>query len=545
MTTIDADLQSVTEADLLLARRELALEKRLVELQQTNALHYFRPHPKQELFFAAAGFHYRYARTGNRFGKSEMGAAEDVSFALGFRPWLAKEDPGRTKGIPPFPVKGLIITTDWDKSTDVFTCEEEGTNKGKLFRYIPKDCLLGYSRNHSGAIDTIRVKHVSGGVSILHLDTVKSFKQNPAGQESSSWDFIHVDEPIPEKMWKAVSRGLVDRGGRAWFTCTPISEPWIDQKFIPNPEDQVKANLGTIASLETSSWMMTGEMDDNPHLTAEAIERFMQDLSDDEKDARRKGIPLAYSGIIYKEFDMNVHVLRDVPVGWSSWAEPPADHTIRVAHDYHFKKNDAVLFIATSPQEFSYIFAELWIPGTVKEIANATKNVLSGFKGSDAPLRDYQPIRMDPLASIEMKSTDLTVMDEYRMQGLAVLPATKDPVNGIRAVKALLKNRDKLGRPTLLFNPDCKRTIYEISRGFQWKPDANEPVKKDDDMMENLGRLAREGLSYIEPSTDADWSSFRPSTDFEDFENITPFPGLDDESEPKKTPAFNHSRYRA
>ena len=53
------------------------------------------------------------------------------------------------------------------------------------------------------------------------------------GQESSQWDWIHVDEPIPEAMWIANSRGLMDTGGSAWFTCTPIAEQWINKFFLP------------------------------------------------------------------------------------------------------------------------------------------------------------------------------------------------------------------------------------------------------------------------------------------------------------------------
>ena len=56
---------------------------------------------------------------------------------------------------------------------------------------------------------------------------------NPMGLESSQWDWIHVDEPIPEGMWNAVSRGLMDTGGSAWFTCTPIAEQWINEFFLP------------------------------------------------------------------------------------------------------------------------------------------------------------------------------------------------------------------------------------------------------------------------------------------------------------------------
>src|SRR5436190_1306816 len=192
-------------AELLLTRRELTLERRAKELRRDNEIFFYSPHEKQQLFYSAAGYHYRYARTGNRFGKSEMGAAEDVAFALGYRPWIKKGNPLRTLGIPSFATKGLIITTDWDKSKEVFT-EQEGENKGKLFKYIPKNCLGTPTKNHSGKIDRIPVKHISGNWSVIRLDTVVSYKQNPLGQESGDNDWIHVDEPIPEGMWKAVAR---------------------------------------------------------------------------------------------------------------------------------------------------------------------------------------------------------------------------------------------------------------------------------------------------------------------------------------------------
>lgn len=507
--------------DLLLARRELALEKRKVQLATESLIYFYHPHEKQELFHSNAQFHYRYARTGNRFGKSEMGAAEDVAFALGFRPWIPKGDPRRTLGIPPHPTKGLIITTDWDKSREVFT-ELEPPQVGKLFKYIPKDCLGQPTKNHSGAIDRIPVKHESGGWSLIRLDTVKSYKQNPLGSESGDNDWIHIDEPCPEGQWKAAARGLVDRGGHAWFTCTPISEPWIDIAFIPDLEQQLSADVPTQSIPETSRWIMSGTMDDNPHNTPEYIANYMSWLTDDEKEARRKGIPLAYSGVVYKEFSWNDHVHQGRLPGEGPWKGgwvPPATYCIRIAVDYHFRKNDAVLFaaIAPPPDERIYIFHEIWKQLLVSDEVKEIKDVLT-IEGVE---REYQPVLMEPLAETPNKITDVTPMDEYRMKGLAVLPATKDPVNGIRSVKALLKARDKKGRAIVQVNPACRRFLFEISRGFIWDGDENKPVKKNDDMMEDFYRLALHGLTYIEPSTVNDYINIKPK-DIPD--NVLDFP---------------------
>lgn len=522
-------MTSQADIDLLLLRREVALERRRVQLQRENELQFFCPHPKQNLFFRNAGFRYRYARTGNRFGKSEMGSAEDVSFALGYRPWVPEGDPLRTLGIPPHPTKGLIITTDWDKSKEVFT-EIEGENRGKLFKYIPAAALGQPTRNHSGAIDRIPVKHISGGWSVIHLDTVKSFKQNPLGQESSVWDWVHIDEPIPEAMWKAVARGLVDRGGRAWFTCTPLTEPWIDTEFIPDLQDQSR-ETGVIANDAKSRWMMTGSMDDNPHNSPEDIELFMSWLTDDEKECRRTGVPTAYAGLVYKEFKWNEHVLEEPPADWNGIWTPPPSYCIRFAIDYHFRKNDAVLFIATSPQEVHYLYAELWEQMLLEEEVAKIRSVL----GNAQPL----PGLVDPLASTPGKVTEITAMDEYRRLGLPILPATKDPVNGIRAVKSQLKSRDKHGRPVIYIASHLRRTLFEISRGFVWDGEENKPVKKNDDMMENLYRLCLNGLPYVEPSSDFDYSPVRPR---EIPANVIDFTEWD--AKPAASGGFRSARYR-
>lgn len=519
--------------ELLRLRRELMLERRKKKLQEDAAIYFYEPHPKQSAFHSAASYHYRYARTGNRFGKSEMGAAEDVAFALGFRPWIPEGDPLRTLGIPPHPTKGLIVTTDWDKSTEVFTAMQAGPTKGKLFKYIPKDCYIGYTKNHSGAIDTIKIKHVSGGVSVIHLDTVKSFKQNPLGQESSSWDWVHFDEPIPEEMYKAIVRGLIDRDGRVWFTCTPLSEPWIDEKFIPDLEDQSRPDLDCAHG---DFWMMTGRTGDNPHNTNEAIERVMQNYTDEERETRESGIPRAYSGLVYKEFEWSTHVLRDPPESWKDWGQPPSDYCIRFAIDYHFRKNDAVLFIATSPQNIHYVYAELWEQMQLEEEVRRIKCVLGGHEALFG--------LVDPLASTPGKVTEVTAMDEYRRLNLPVLPATKDPVNGIRTVKALLKERDKHGRPVIFFNAALRRTLFEISRGFIWDGEDNKPVKENDDMMENLYRLCLDGLPYIEPATSADYAPIAPRDFAPNVLHFQPFDAGQDSHERDRRSAFT-KRYQA
>jgi hypothetical protein len=536
--------------DLLLARRELALEKRRRELLRENSICFFTPHEKQYLFYAAASFHRRYMRTGNRFGKSELGAAEDVAFALGYRPWMeqpfdilngkgevvghhpgGKDHPLVTLGIPQHPTKGMIVTSDWDKSTEIFTSEEEGDKKGKLLRYIPKSAFAGQARNHSGAIDRVWVKHRNGGTSVIRLDTIKSFKQNPLAFESSDTDWAHFDEPPPERLYKAVIRGFMDRDGSCWFTCTPLSEPWIDMKFTPSIEEQLEGKQIVTDDSEadaatTEFWMQEGSTFDNPHISREAIARVMAEYTDDERETRLSGKPAAYAGLVYKEFSFSKHVRKPAPEGWQDWSSPPKDHCIYISIDYHFAKPNAILFIAVPPDGPAVVYHEIFRKTLVEEDVQNINDFLGG--------RPYQPIIVDPLASTHNKVTDLTAMDLYRNLGLAVLPATKDPVNGIRAVRALLKGTSKTGGPLIIVNHACKQFIFEIARGFVMDEELNKPEKKNDDMMECLYRLVLQGLVYIEPSGENDYSPVV----LPDFEDET----LDFQDGPSKSETQERSR---
>jgi hypothetical protein len=522
------------EVPLPLLRRQVALSRRLKELDKDNQIHFFTPHTKQELFFEAARYRFRYARTGNRFGKSEMGTAEDVAFALGYRPWYPEGHPLRTLGIPNFPTKGLIICISWAKSREIFTETEQG-NLGKLWKYIPKSKIVDTSKNHSGFFNRFVVEHISGGRSVIMIDTVEGFKNNKKAQESSVHDWVHIDEPIPEEMWKSIVRGLTDRGGRAWFTCTPIDEPWIDQQFVPDLESQSKADLGTIANEKDSRWMMTGSMDDNPHLSKSDIELTLSWYTEEERETRRSGRPAAYSGIVYKEFNWNVHVRKDAPPGWKAWHIPPDDYTIRFAIDYHPRKPHHVLFIATSPQDYQYVYAEVHASCLMKELMADIKAILK-FRDPTVPGL------IDPLASTPNQVTDITPMEELQRLGLPLIPATKDPSNGILKVKELLSARDRSGRPLILFNPNCARTMFEISRGFVWDEDTNKPVKKNDDAMENLYRLALQDLSYVEPS-----STFTSSNTYvasePDYSNVINLSDFEEPTPRKRSVAFA-SRYK-
>ncbi len=470
--------------------------RRLERLKEEHGLLFYQPHEKQDEFHAAGDVKRRYVRTGNRFGKSTMGAAEDCAWALGERPWYKVGDPKRYVGIPKRSTKGLIIVADWDKVHEIFTNPVKGQGQGKLFKFLPKDAILGFTRHNSGMIAEIRVKSVWGGESTIMLDTVKSFLSNPMGQESSDWDWIHIDEPCPKDMWVANSRGLIDRHGSAWFTCTPLNHPWINDMFVPR--DQFRLNSGEVIRKDVNHWMCVGTSFDNPYNPVAAIDMFVDGLTDAEKECRIQGIPLALSGLVYKEFHPSDSLYRGTPPGWAGPMSPPENYTIRLAIDPHPQVPHAVLFAATSPEGIVYFFAEIFRKLSAAQLCEAIHEITAGR---------YVHINLcDPAAYIP-SNIDQSVMADVLIEGgVFVEKASKDLSRGIITTQTALNETvaSPLGRKSrkLLFGEHLQETRWEFDH-YTWNPARpNKPIDKHDHMMENLYRLVLEGLDYVTPESD-------------------------------------------
>src|SRR4029077_17851335 len=313
-------VEAIAKLNELRADREKLRRAKL--LRQSYGLDFYRPHWKQDKFHAAGHKTGRYARTGNRGGKTKCGAAEDVAWLIGGRTWyrnsfdvfdgewnVVRRHVGSqnhelvTKGIPPHPVKGLLVVNDWDKATEIFT-NRAGSyeNWGELFKLIPTDALGKPHVSRGGHIDQIPVKRLTefgGGESVLYVDTVESYKHANMSAESSYWDFFHLYEPCPRPMFVAHKRGLVDRNGKFWVNCTPLSEMWINDEFVPPDRHVVEA---APEGLDWGSrFMITWSIYDNPYNGREAIAEFEEGLTREEKECRLHGLPLNMAGLIYKE----------------------------------------------------------------------------------------------------------------------------------------------------------------------------------------------------------------------------------------------------
>lgn len=454
----------------LLLQRRLQLKKRKLKAFQESGISFYEPHDKQDQFHRAGEFKGRMIRAGNRFGKSEVGTAEDIGWMLGERVWYPKDDPARYAGIPKHPVKGLVIVENWKKVGEIFTGED-----GKFTKLLPKS-IIKKSR-HGGPKGEIDYILLANGSSATFV-TVQGFKNSPLSMESSDWDFIHVDEPCPEDMFKAAARGLVDRNGKYWFVLTPLTEMWINDKFFPHPS----LKKGRAENL----WAIEGTMWDNPYNTKEAIDAFLAELTDDERICRELGKPLALSGLVYKQYSYDRHVLRKVPYGWKDWHLPPFSYTISFSLDSHTMQTpNTCLFLAVAPTGQVFLYDEIYDHLDPEDMATEIKRRLAGH------ISHWRVA--DPFGWIPDPTTGNMYAEELGKHGVFVTKASKNKALGIQKV------RQAFIRPDYFYvSPHLERFHYEINRYVYDRE--NKPIDKDDHTMECLYRLFINDPIWIRPS---------------------------------------------
>lgn len=500
--------------------------KRIKALKQAFGLDFYRPHAKQDKFHAAAEVTGRYCRTGNRGGKTKCGAAEDVAFCLGYRPWYrhkfdVKDGKGNvvrvhdpendeysrsliTLGIPQRPIKLLLIVTDWDKSNEIFTNNVGGfENFGEYFQLIPTTSIAGTPhKSRGGHIDRIDIKRPTeygGGISSIYIDTVESYKHAKMSAESSDWDVIHLDEPCPQQMFTAHKRGLVDRNGKFWVNCTPLTEMWINDEFTPAKMNMVKEAPDGMEFTKVDSkvgrrFIITWSIRDNPYNSPDAIAEFEAGLTREEKACRLEGLPLAMAGLVYKEFVPDLHTLLDVPKGWEDFHKPPKSYTIRVWWDDHIVLPQALLYVATAPNGTIYVYDEHYFSNSIDENATLLVEKTDGYFVATQEI--------DPDALIEHPVSECSVVDTLATYGLFFTPASKDRSLGINLTKKKLAERGHDKFPTIYFSPHLTQTLYEFSH-WVINLDTQKPIDKHDHQMSNLYRAILAGLDYIQPPDDA------------------------------------------
>jgi len=323
---------------------------------------------------------------------------------------------------------------------------------------------------------------------------IMSYDQDPKEFESVNLGWVWEDEPPPFLVHKAcVSR--LRTGGILMITATPLSgSEWMYDEIIANPANK----KGFRTYIEADVWTACADIQGTRgFLRKSDIERMIAQYDEEDMQARVKGKFQHLTGLVFKQFDTKIHVIRPFDIN-------PEYFTVYEALDSHPRTEDAFLWLAVDQSGKKYIIDELWMNGTTEDLALAVLKKTEKWK----VVRRIA----DPSLFNEDKHTGQNIARGFAKYGLSYSPATKYRTEADRRIKNALDYQVTPSGKTFLVEPElyifsnCERLIWELQR-YRWddwsgkigdkKDKKQKPIDKDDHMIENLGRLLFQEPRYI------------------------------------------------
>jgi len=234
---------------------------------------------------------------GNQLGKTLAGGFEAAMHATGRYPsdWKGKRFDRPTVGWA-CGVTGEVVRDTVQKIL-VGRVGQEGTGA------IPKEAIaeLVSARGIPELLDTIKVKHVSGGHSIIGLKTYASGREKFQGE---TLDWVWFDEEPPADIYtEGLTRTNVG-ANPVWMTFTPLQGvSTVVKRFLHEKSADRHKTIMTI--------------DDVDHYSDAEKKTIIASYPAHEAEARVKGIPVLGSSRIFAVAEENVAInQRDFPTHW-------------------------------------------------------------------------------------------------------------------------------------------------------------------------------------------------------------------------------------
>ena len=306
------------------------------------------PYPWQVKFHNAGGkFKERAIICANQTGKTRTAAAEVAIHTTGKYPswWQGHRFTSENDWI-------VCGNTNEDvrniqQKALVGTVSETRTPTG--IGWIPSDCIgiCGFRQcGIPNVLDTVKVKHVSGGWSTLMF---KSFEQGAVKYQGLELDGAWMDEEPPlhhDDIFSEVRTRLITRNGLLLFSRTPLfGMSRIIRHFLEGGP---------------GIWWIGATWEDAPHLDKDVQKRYSMTYQDYEVDARTKGVPMLGSGGVYPVPDEQIrctafaipsHFRRICGVDFGidhpaagCWLAYDADHDIMYVTDCYKQRGETASY---------------------------------------------------------------------------------------------------------------------------------------------------------------------------------------------------------
>ena len=433
-----------------------------IDLIKVNKILLYEPQTKQEQFHQSLCPR-RALFGGNRVGKTTAGGMEFLYHITGNYPdWYPEA--GKLKG----PIKGRIVAKDFQKGVGEVI-------QPFLVEWLDSSLIAKRIRTPQGVIVKYELKNGSVFDIVTHEQTTEQFE---GWRGHIAW----FDEPPPRDKYVATLRGLVDFNGRHWLTLTPLTQPWIYDEIYTARDKKY-------------TFVVTIDIRENKYLDEKSIKDFEETLTEEEKEARLHGRFLHLTGLIYKEFDTNIHVI-DPPVIKKQWSR-------YMAIDAHERTATAVVWLAVDEKDNHYLYDEL----KLKDMDIAM--MADAIKAQEGDLVAKVKL-IDPHNDKDnMAAGGFNIRKEFMKNGVFTQRGNSDPALGKLRIKQALTPRYSpvLGKrvPQLYVSRYCTNTIYEFQH-YIWedyrrnKEEFNQKEvakKKNDHFMDCLRYIYNYGPRYI------------------------------------------------
>lgn len=426
----------------------LQLGEGLTESVHTPNLYDYKASDKQLLFHQMQQKARLYIG-GNRSGKSLGSTIEGIYYVTKTHPF---------RKMPDEPVRGRVVAVDFLNGVDKIILP--------LWKqWLPKKYLINGSWEQSYS----RERHV---LTLNNGSFVEFMSQDQDLDKfaGSSRHFIHFDEECPKSIWLECLARLVDTDGDWWMSQTPVEGmEWIfDDIYQP-----AKEGTKDIGIVEAS-------MEDNPSLSKEAIARFMENLSEEERLIRKNGQYIHLGGSVFPEFSPITHC---IPRGKF---QPTARHRIIRTMDSGYTNPTVWLWMAVDEDGTIVVFKEhyqsKWNVEQHAEVVNRWTRDILKQSGAELFLTTG-----DPAIKQTKEHTGTSILQEYAKHGiyLAVDNIPSDRRIGLEKIQQYMKINPKTKKPYLMITDDCPHLIAELPK-LKWKKHASAKVAEQKNKLEDI-----------------------------------------------------------
>jgi phage terminase large subunit-like protein len=389
---------------------------------------------------------------GNRSGKSVLGAYITTCHATGIYPdWYTGK---RFKRATKIWVGGDTATT----CRDIIQLKLLGTFGDFGSGMIPKDKIIKTSprRNVPEAVEIIKVRHVTGGITEIIL---KTYEQGRETWQGSEVDFIWIDEECPHDVYIEALMRTMTTGGYVFLTFTPLSGLTdVVINFMNNDQN---------SEAEAKKYLQYVTWDDCGHLSDQLKAELFNALPPHEREARSKGIPTVGAGKIYPVPESDF-IIEPIPL--------PKYFPRAYALDVGWNAT-AVLWGALDREtDILYIYDE-YKKGEAEPYAHA-----SAIKARGEWINGV----IDPASRGRSQHDGSKLFEKYLNEGLKITLADNGVETGIYEVWQRLNS----GR--LKIFSTCKGLLEELR--LYRRDDKGKIVKKNDHLCDTLRYLSVSGI---------------------------------------------------